>query len=144
MSPWPVKEQRTYSSVGWMRSPMVEDVALVLALMAVLGLHPHGPLAVALGAAIPAAIAWSLITLHLPSRVHVDPTGIAFAAYGREHRFAWGEIERIRVRRFIVGDRVLVRIAPSSPLRGRYWLIDSMDGYDQLVRALEERARQTA
>ena len=108
-----------------------------MALFAVLLLHPRGALAAALAAGIPACVAWSLLTLHLPSRVELDAQGISFSAYGREHRFAWRDIERIRVRRFAVRDRVLVRITPSAPWRGRYWLMDSIDGYDALVRSLE-------
>jgi hypothetical protein len=133
-----LNRQHTYSKVGWLRSPLAQDAGLVIALTVILALHPEGALAIALGAAIPAAIAWSLVTLHLPSRVDVHPEGIAFLAYGREHCFAWRDIERIYVRRFVVRDRVLVRIEPSTPLRGRYWLMDSLEGYDALVRTLEE------
>jgi len=123
-----------------MSSPVSQDVWLVLALATVLVLHPQGALAVALGVAIPATIAWNVLTLHLPSRVDVDAEGISFSAYGRVHRFAWRAVERIHVRRFVVRDRVLVRIAPSPPFRGRYWLIDSIAGYAALVQVLEERA----
>lgn len=123
-----------------MSSPAAQDVGLVLALAALLALHPRGELAAALALAIPAAITWSLLTLHLPSCVDLDADGISFSAYGREHRFAWNDIERIRVRRFLVRDRVLVRIQPSAPWRGRYWLIDSIQGFDRLVRELDERA----
>jgi hypothetical protein len=122
-------------------SPMGQDACLVLALGAILVLHPEGPLAIALGAGIPATIAWSVLTLHWPSRVDVDPDGITFSAYRRAHRFAWRDIRSIRVRRFVVRDRVLVRIEPSSPLRGRYWMMDTLQGYEGLVRALEERGR---
>jgi len=138
----PAYHQHVYPKVGWIRSPVAQDLALALALGAVLALRPHGPLALALAAAIPATIAWSLLTLHLPSRVDVDHEGIVFSAYGREHRFAWRDVERIHVRRFMVRDRVLVRILPSSLLRGRYWLIDSIEGYDGLVWTLEERDRE--
>lgn len=132
--------QHTYPRVGWLSSPIAQDACLLLALTAILCLHPEGALAVALGAAIPATIVLSLLTLHMPSRVDVGPDGIVFSAYGREHRFAWRDVERIRVRRFIVRDRVLVRMEPSSFLRGRYWLMDSLQGYEALVRTLEQRS----
>jgi len=119
-----------------------QDVYLAAALAAVLALHPEGPLALALAVAIPITIAWSVLTLHLPSRVDTDDDGIVFSAYGREHRFAWRDIQRIHVRRFVVRDRVLVRIVPSSPLRGRYWLVDSLGGYAATVRTLEQRVRR--
>jgi hypothetical protein len=120
---------------------MAQDLCLCLALVAVLYVHPEGALARALAAAIFAAIAWRLLTLHVPSRVEVDSEGITFSAYRRAHRFNWRDIERIQLRRFIVRDRVLVRITPASPWRGRYWLMDSMDGYDVLLRQLEARGR---
>jgi hypothetical protein len=114
----------------------------VAALGAMLALRPEGVLAVTLAVAIPLIIAWSAVTLHLPSRVLMDDHGVVFSAYGREHRFAWRDIERIYVRRFVVRDRVLVRILPSPPLRGRYWLLQSMGGYDTAVRTLEQRAQR--
>ena len=137
-----LNQQHTYPKVGWLSSPIAEDACLIFGLTVVLSLHPEGALAVALGAAIPATIAWSLVTLHMPSRVDVDADGIVFSAYGLEHRFAWRDIERIHVRRFIVRDRVLVRIEPSSPLRGRYWLMNSLEGYGALVQTLEQRGRR--
>jgi hypothetical protein len=39
---------------------------------------------------------------------------------------------------------VLVRLEPSSPWRGRYWLVDSIAGFDALVTALEARAPAAA
>jgi len=135
------RRQHTYRGVGGLRAPIAQDVGLLLALAVGFILHPEGALAGALAAAIPVTIAFSLVTLHLPSRVDVDQEGIAFSAYGRRHRFAWRDIERIHVRRFIVRDRVLVRLVPSSALRGRYWLIDSLKGYDSLVRELEDRGK---
>jgi hypothetical protein len=95
----------------------------------------------ALAAAVPAVIVWSRLTLHRPTRVHIDEEGIAFGAYGREHRFAFRDVERILVRRFVLRDRVLVRIAPAPALRGRYWLRDSLDGYSAILAKLDERAR---
>lgn len=123
---------------------MRQDVYLALLLAAVLALHHEGPLALALAMAIPVTIAWSVLTLHLPSQVVTDEDGVAFSAYGREHRFAWRDIERIQVRRFPLRDRVLVRVVPSPPLRGRYWLFDSIGGYDAALATLERRGRRKA
>jgi hypothetical protein len=124
-----------------MRS-VAQDAVLVATLALLLALRPTGPLAIALAVAIPAVIGWGILTLHFPTRVEMDGEGIAFFGYGRVHRFAWSQIEHVRIRRFLVRDRVLVRIAPSSPLRGRYWLLDSLKGYDLLLGALEERSRR--
>jgi hypothetical protein len=120
---------------------MLEDGFLLIALLALLALHPSGALLMALAAAIPAVVVWSRLTLHRPTRVDIDEEGIAFAAFGREHRFAFRDVECILVRRFVLRDRVLVRIAPAPALRGRYWLRDSLHGYAAILAKLDERAK---
>jgi hypothetical protein len=117
-----------------------QDVLLVVALV-VLGLaSADTKLSLPLFVAIPLVLGVGVATLHHPSRVDVDEDGIAFGRYGRVHRFAWREIERIRVRRFVVTDRVLVRISPASALRGRYWILDSIEGFRELLTAMDARA----
>jgi hypothetical protein len=66
--------------------------------------------------------------------------GVSFHRYGRVHRFAWDQVRTVRVRRFLVRDRVLVRIVPSPPWRGRYWILDGIERFEELVRSLEARA----
>jgi hypothetical protein len=119
-------------------------VVLVIAFAAALLLRPADLLTLALAIASPLVLAWGLVTLHFPSRVEVTSQGIEFAGYGRAHRFAWAEIERLHVRRFAVKGRVLVRVSPAPALRGRYWITDAMDDYDRLVDALEARSRRVA
>lgn len=115
------------------------DGFLVLALIVLLFTGPPRPLSLVLAAGIPIVLGWGILTLHFPARVEMDGDNIAFYGYGRVHRFAWHDVERVRVRRFLVRDRVLVRISPAPPFRGRYWLVDSIEGYDALVSALERR-----
>jgi hypothetical protein len=93
----------------------------------------------AIAIAIPLVIAWEILTLHEPTSVELDDDGIVLRAFGRAHRHRWSEIERLRVRRFAVGDRVLLRIAPASAITGRYWLHASLDGFPDLVAKLEAR-----
>ncbi len=119
----------------------VTDLLLVAVVLAVLGLRLRGPLAFALAAGIPCVLAWGALTLHFPRRVELDDEGVSFFGYGHAHRYAWREVTAVSVRRFLVGDRVLVRLTPASALRGRYWLLDAMDGYPELVAALDARAR---
>ena len=118
-----------------------EDVLLVVALAVLAWVSPHERLTAALFVAIPLVVALGVATLHHPSRVHVDDDGIAFARYGRVHSFAWREIERIRVRRFLLGERVLVRISPASAFRGRYWILQSIERFADLMAAIESRAK---
>lgn len=98
------------------------------------------PFGYALGACALAVLAWGVVTLHFPSRIEIDPEQISFFRYGRVHRFPWAEVASLRVRRFLVRDRVLVRIGPGTPFRGRYWVMDGLEHFDGLVRELERRA----
>jgi len=122
------------------RRPWLEDAVLLSALGVVLVLHPGGPFWAPFAAGIVVVLAWGYVTLHVPSRVEVSSGGVSFSRYGRTHAFAWRDVAHVRVRRFLVKDRVLVRLSPSPPWRGRYWLKDSLDGYRALLRELEARA----
>ena len=128
----------SYARGRWITRVALQDGVLLVALA--LSAWTGGPWGTALGIGIAATLVWGVATLHFPERVAVGDESITFRAYGRAHVFRWGDVARIRVRRFLVRDRVLVRIAPASAWRGRYWLTDGLDGYDALVRELERRA----
>jgi hypothetical protein len=130
----------THTYPGGLRSPVFADAVLVFAWLVAWFVIDVAAVRVALLAAIPIVLAWGAATLHMPARVDVDDDGVTFHRYGRAHRFAWQDVTRVRVRRFVVRDRVLVRIDPSGPWRGRYWLLDAIDGFDDLVRQLESRS----
>ncbi len=121
---------------------VLEDALLVALPVACLALRPASPIWWALAAGAIAAVAWNVCTLHFPREVRCDTTGIMLRAYGREHRFTW-DTSRITVRRFLVRDRVLLRIGPAGATRGRYWLTDALEGYPVLVRELEARAARS-
>lgn len=123
------------------RSRWLTDVVLVGVLFAIVLAQPKGTLFLALGVAIPLVLAWGFVTLHFPSKVEIDARGVTFHGYGRRHYFPWSEVRAVRVRRFVVRDRVLVRLSPSPPWRGRYWLLDSMQGFDALVKSLESHGQ---
>jgi len=118
-----------------------QDVVVVVALLVLALSDPRGALSVPLFVAAPMVLGFGVATLHHPARVDIDDEGIAFARYGRVHRFAWREIERVDVRRFLLGDRVLVRISPAGAFRGRYWVLRSIDRFAELVTAIEARGR---
>ncbi len=119
-----------------------EDLVLAAAFALLLASRPPGGLFVPLVVAIPLVLAFRLATLHFPRRVVLDDDGVSFCAYGRTHTFAWVDVAHLSVRRFLVKDRVLVRIGPASALRGRYWLTGTMDGFEDLVAELERRGRK--
>ncbi len=128
--------RHTYSRA---RGPVVQDLALAGAWLVILFFQGAGGFRTFLLAGIPVVLAWGLLTLHFPSRVEVDDEGIAFSHYGLVHRFTWRDVARVHVRRFVVRDRVLVRIEPAPAWRGKYWLLDSLEGFDALMASLAAR-----
>ena len=129
-----------YSQARFVLAIVLQDVVPALVLFGLVLLRPESAFARAFAVGAPLVLAWGAVTLHFPSRVELTADGISFHRYGRAHAFAWKDVRGVRVRRFLVGDRVLVRILPSSPWRGRYWILESIDRFDDLVRALEARA----
>ena len=117
-----------------------QDAVLLL----VIALAALGALPPALGRALlfaaPVALLWGIVTLHFPSAVTHDDEALVFHRYGRAHRFAWRDVARVHVRRFLVQDRVMVRVTPAPPWRGRYWILESIGGYDELLRGLQARS----
>jgi len=120
---------------------IAQDGVVLLATLWLFIAQPIGAFSYLLAAAGVVVLLWQVVTLHYPREVSLSEQGIAFRAYGRVHRFAWSEVQACRVRKFLVGDRVLVRLAPATAFRGRYWLLESMENYGALVCALEARAR---
>jgi hypothetical protein len=136
----------THAYPRGLRGAAAQDLVIALAwvLFLVLPDVPAGVRGLLL-AAVPIVLAWGGVTLHFPSRVEIDEVGVTFARYGRAHRFAWRDVVRVKVRRFLVKDRVLVRIEPSGGAwRGRYWILDSMSDFEEALRELERRGRARA
>lgn len=129
-----------YPRARWIVSAVVTDLLLVSLVVGLAITRAPGPLSRALVIAIPAVLAWGIVTLNHPREVELDDDGVTFRAYGRAHFYEWNAVEKLSVRRFLVRDRVLVRIAPSPPWRGRYWVLDGIDGFSALVAELERRA----
>ena len=134
----------THAYPRGLRGPAAQDAALVIAAVAFVLLPdvPAGVRGLMLGA-IAIVLAWGAVTLHFPSRVEIDPEGVTFARSRRAHRFGWKDVRGVKVRRFLVKDRVLVRIDPAGGAwRGRYWILDSIEGFEGLVQELERRGRE--
>lgn len=123
-------------TVSYARRLWLEDVLLILAFVVVVALRPAGALSTPLAVAIGVALMWSFATLHVPSRVELSPGKVSFSRYGRTHTFDLRDVAQVRVRRFLVRDRVLVRLLPSPPWRGRYWVGEGIEGYTEVVREL--------
>jgi hypothetical protein len=131
--------EHRYPRKLFVASILLQDVLLCLVFVGIVAVRPSGAFAHALAVAAPLVLAWGALTLHFPSKVVLSDLGVSFHRYGREHRFAWNEVQAVRVRRFLVRDRVLVRILPSPPWQGRYWILDGIERFEELVRSLEAR-----
>ena len=107
----------TYAYPRGIRGPLLSDVMLALAWFVFFFLVDEPRFRAIMLLAIPLVLGWGAVTLHFPSRVEIDEEGVTFSRYRRAHTFAWKDVKRVRVRRFLVKDRVLVRLEPSSPWR---------------------------
>ena len=123
------------------RGRWITDLVLLAVFAAFVFVRPQGTLFLVLEVAIPLVMVWGFLTIHYQSKVEIDARGVTFHAYGRHHAFLWSDVEKVSVRKFVVRDRVLVRLSPSPPWRGRYWLLDSMKDFDALVRELESHGK---
>lgn len=123
---------------------VLQDAVLLAVASGALLLHAFGAVGTILAVASVTVVAWGVLTLHFPSQIDITERGVTFRRYGLSHDYAWKDVQAVRLRRFLVKDRVLVRLLPAAPWRGRYWITDSIEGYDVLVRALELRARNPA
>jgi hypothetical protein len=130
--------------------PPARRVALIATDLLLLGIaivvpltRTAGSLALVLSIACPCMLAWGIVTLHYPRSVELDEQGITFGGYGRAHRYPWSAVQ-VHIRKFLVRDRVLVRVTPCPPWRGRYWILDAIDGYSTLIAELEKRSHRQA
>lgn len=113
-----------------------EDLVLVAMPPLVLALASPSAWLWLLAAAGLAVLAFNVATLHFPREIALDEHGIRFRAYGREHVYAWSAC-RLRVRRFLVRDRVLLRVEDVQTGKShRYWLTTQLSDYDALLRDL--------
>ncbi len=121
---------------------LAPDAVLALAWIWLLLAHPvTGRLRLLLLVAIPLVVAYGLISLQYPSEVLLDEEAVTFRAWGRAHSYRWAEVAgTVRVRAFLVRDRVYVRIGPFHPWRGRYWLTDRIERFPELVERIRARA----
>ncbi len=131
-----------YPRPVFLAAVLLQDLVLLTVAVGSLVVHPFGGFGGVLASAAVAVLSWEAITLHFPSEIVMGSDTIAFRRYGLSHEFRWRDVRALRVRRFLVRDRVLVRLLPAPPWRGRYWIVDGIDGYEPLLRALERRATE--
>jgi hypothetical protein len=117
-----------------------EDVVLVTMPVLVLVVASPSAWLWLLAATGVVVLVFNVLTLHFPREIALDDDGIRFRAYGREHVYAWSAC-RLRVRRFLVRDRVLLRVEEVETGRShRYWLTTHLSDFDALLRAINQRS----
>jgi hypothetical protein len=75
--------------------------------------------------------------MNQPRRITDDGEIVTFYGLFQKHEYRWDEINYLRIRRFIMSDRVYVRIGKERVMGGRYWLdTDSLPGSGNLLEKM--------
>lgn len=83
---------------------------------------------------VPLLLISSLVAMNQPRLITDDGETLTFYGFFQKHEYKWSEVQNLRIRRFIMTDKVLVRIGKDRLLAGRYWLdIDSLRGSGELL-----------
>jgi hypothetical protein len=90
--------------------------------------------------AIPILLAYSVLTVNQPTKVTDDGETIALYAFGRKHEYAWNDVKTLKVKRFIMTDKVLLQIGEYRMQGGRYWLeLGAFEDGEELFNKLVSR-----
>ena len=90
--------------------------------------------------AVPILLVYSVFTVNQPTRVTDDGDTIALYAFGRKHEYIWNEVKTLKVKRFIMTDKVLLQIGEYRMRGGRYWLeLGAFEGGEELFNKLVSR-----
>lgn len=108
---------------------------------AVYGLFDQGPLPQFKLAciAMPVMLFSMFIGLHYPTTVHLSKSYIIFESFGKKNKYVWKDIQNFRVKCYPFGS-TLIDIGEQKVLGGRYWIKSHMEGYDELLHFLQEKA----
>jgi hypothetical protein len=83
---------------------------------------------------MPILLISSLIAMNQPHLITDDGEILTFYGFFQRHEYKWSEIQFLRIRRFIMSDKVLVRIGKERLLGGRYWIdTGSLQGSGELL-----------
>jgi len=117
---------------------VAQDALMVLLPGVVLLLGTPSPWTWLLAAAGVLVLLWNVATLHFPHEVETDREGIRVRAYGREHVYRWNACT-VRVRKFVVRDRVLLRVSDAQRnVRRSYWLLGSLSDFSGLLATVSK------
>jgi hypothetical protein len=107
-------------------------------LMGLIG-DPHNYLYQLASYITPILLISTLISISNPDRITDDDETITFYGYGRAHSYKWNDLKNLRVKEFMITDRVLLRVGEQRILGGRYWInVDSLENGRQLLVKLKQ------
>ena len=86
---------------------------------------------------VPLLLFCSLLAMNQPRLITDDGEKITFYGCFQKHEYKWSEINFLRIRKFIMTDRIFVRIGKDRVMGGRYWLdTDSLPGFGELLEKM--------
>lgn len=88
---------------------------------------------------LPVLLLFEVFALNQPTKIIDDQEKISFHAFGQSHAFRWAELNYLKIKRFPLTTKILLRIGPNRFLRGRYWLFPKeLSNGDELMAKLTE------
>ena len=88
---------------------------------------------------LPVLLLFEVFALNQPTKIMDDQEKISFHAFGQSHVFKWAELNYLRIRKFPLTTKILLRIGPNRFLRGRYWLFPKeLSNGDELMAKLTQ------
>lgn len=86
---------------------------------------------------LPVLLLFEVFALNQPTKIIDDQEKISFHAFGQSHAFRWAELDYLRIKKFPLTTKILLRIGPNRFLRGRYWLFPKeLSNGDELMAKL--------
>lgn len=88
---------------------------------------------------LPVLLLFEVFALNQPTKIIDDQEKISFHAFGQSHAFRWADLEYLKIKRFPLTTKILLRIGPNRFLRGRYWLFPKeLSNGDELMDKLSQ------
>lgn len=86
---------------------------------------------------VPVLLFSSLIAMNHPIKIVDDGKKLTFYGFYQQHEYNWSEIDYLRIRKFMMSDRIFLRIGKERVMGGRYWIdVDSMQGASELFKKM--------
>lgn len=101
--------------------------------------HPENWIPKLIIVVVPLLLFSAFVSLNQPSKITDDGKTITFYGYGRTHTYTWKKLNFLKIKKFMMSDKVLVRISEKNKSRGRYWLsLGSLENSKELLDKLYE------